>query len=168
MILVETERLVLRNFEMTDVDEYFGIVSDKVIKRYVPYASAFSKEAVCSLVSDYCLGDFKNDFYVVFKDKQTMKIVGAIIAVKIPTTSCLDVSYLVNPALRDKGFMKEALMGFISFLLNSSFMYSYLQLTIENENTASQEVAKSCGGKPFKVLRNSVVWRIKLDHFELL
>lgn len=167
MILVETERLTLRSFEHSDVDEYFAIVSDVSIRKYVPYATAFSRKTACILVNDYCLGDFKNDFYIIFKDKQTMEIVGAIIAVKI-SSSALDVSYLVNANLRNKGFMKEALMGFINYLINSPFMYSYLQFTIENENIASQEVVKACGGKPFRRLSKSWVWRIKIDHFDLL
>lgn len=167
MILVETERLVLRSFETTDTDEYFKIVSDDAIQKYVPYTSVFSLNSARELVNDYCLGDFKNDFYVVFKDKQTNVIVGAIIAVKL-SSSTLDVCYLVGSNLRNKGYMKEALMGFISYLLNSDSMYSYLQLTIENENTASQEVTKSCGGKPFRRLSSSIVWRIKIDQFDLL
>lgn len=167
MILVETERLTLRSFEDSDVDEYFSIVSDASIRKYVPYATAFSRETACILVNDYCLGDFINDFYVVFKDKQTMEIVGAIIAVKI-SSSTLDISYLVSANRRNKGFMKEALMGFIQYLLDSTFMYSYLQFTIENENIASQEVVKSCGGKPFRRLSKSMVWRIKIDHIDLL
>lgn len=167
MILVETERLVLRSFETTDADEYFKIISDDAIKKYVPYASVFSLNSARELVNDYCLGDFKNDFYVVFKDKQTNVIVGAIIAVKI--SSCaLDVCYLVGPNLRNKGYMKEALMGFINYLINSTLIYSYLQLTIEDENIASREVVTSCGGKIFRKLNNSTIWRIKIDHLELL
>lgn len=167
MILVETERLVLRSFENSDVDEYFSIVSDASIRKYVPYATAFSRKAACTLVDDYCKGDFINDFYVVFKDKQTMEIVGAIIAVKI-STSTLDISYLISADRRNKGFMKEALRGFMNYLLHLPVMYSCLQFTIENENVASQEVVKSCGGKPFRELSKSMVWRIKIDHIDLL
>lgn len=167
MILVETKRLVLRNFDVSDVDEYFEVVSDDSIRKYVPYASVFCINSARKLVNDYCLGDFKNDFYVVFKDKQTNIIVGAIIAVKI-SSSTLDVSYLVNSKFRNKGFMKEALIGFINYLFNSDLMYSYLKFTIEDENVASQQVVQSCGGKPFRKLSKSTVWHIKIDPLDLL
>lgn len=167
MILVETERLILRSFETSDVDEYFEMVSDEAIRKYVPYATAFCLDTARELVNDYCLGDFKNDYYIIFEDKISHKIVGAIIAVRISSMT-LDVSYLVHSNFRKQGFMKEALGGFINYLLKSPYLYSFLELTIENENVASQNVVKALGGKFFRILSKSIVWKIKIDHLDLL
>jgi RimJ/RimL family protein N-acetyltransferase len=168
MTTVETERLILCPFDCADAEEYFHVVCDADIRKYVQYASTFSKESTLMLISAYVAGDFKNDFYLEIREKATQKIVGAIIAIRVSATG-LDVSYLIGRNFRDRGYMKEALAGFINYLITSpEHFYSYLEFTIENENIMSQHVVKSFGATPFRVLSKSMIWRIKLNQFELL
>ena len=161
MIIAETKRLVLQSFHEIDVHEYFDIISDPDIKKYVPYASAFTLESAAELVTAYCEGDFKNDFYIVFKDKEQSKIIGAILAIKM-SPAVLDISYFINPNYRNMGFMKEALDAFITYISENT-NYSSLRFTIENENLISQNVVKTHGATHYRILSKGIVWQIKLD-----
>lgn len=161
---IETTRLILRPFRMEDLDEYFSLITDEDIRKYVySYTRISSKEDLSELVSVYAQGDFTNDFYYVICDKVTNNIIGAIIAVKNPNC-ILDVSYLIGKSFRNRGYLKEALLGFINFLLNSDFFYSQLELVTENDNLVSQHIIEFCGGKPYRVSKDFKIWRIKLDH----
>lgn len=167
-MIIETKRLILRPFRMEDLDEYFSLIADEDIRKYVySYTKISSKEDLSELVSVYAQGDFTNDFYYVICNKVTNNIIGAIIAVKNPNC-ILDVSYLIGKSFRNRGYLKEAFMGFINFLLNSDFFYSRLELITENDNLVSQHIIKSCGGKIHRDGKDFKIWRIKLDHFELL
>ena len=166
MIIAETERLIMRSFELSDSDEYFTVISDDAVKKYVPYGSAYTLKGTIELVKSYYLCDFINDFYIVLEDKATSKIIGAIIACKLDSVS-LDVCYLVNRRFRNQGYMKEALSCFVDYVFNKK-RYSILKFTIENENIASRQVVQYCGATPYKKLSNSRVWRIKFDPIELL
>ena len=167
MIIAETKRLVLQSFHEINVEEYFNIISDPEIKKYVPYASAYSLETANQYILAYCEGDFENDFYIVFKDKEHSKIIGAILAVKM-SPAVLDISYLIHPNYRNMGFMKEALGAFITYISENT-NYSSLRFTIENENLISQNVVKSYGATRYRILSKSIIWQIKLnDPLEIL
>lgn len=166
MIIAETKRLVLKSFEMRDSSEYHTVISDDAIRKYVPYASTYTFRGTKTLVYHYCLGDFINDFYVVIKEKEDDKIVGAIIATKVASTT-LEVCYLTAQSCRGKGYMKEALTAFKDYIFEETD-FLCMHFTIENENLASNNLIKSIGAKPIKYLTHSTVWSFKKDLLELL
>lgn len=170
MNLVETERLFLCPFCLEDVDEYFHIICDPDIRKYVPYAGCETHESAKKLVETYSQGDLKHDFYLEIREKSNNRIVGSIIAVSVPNSnSILDVSYLIGSLYRGNGYMQEALLGFIRYLINDCIhLFHFLEFTIECENVSSQHIVQNCGGKIFQILSKSNKWQIKLDHLDLL
>lgn len=165
---IETTRLILRPFRMEDLDEYYALISDEDIRKYIySYTEISSKEKLSEIISTYSQGDFTNDFYYVICDKITNNILGAIIAVKV-SPSMLNVSYFIGKSYQNNGYMKESFMEFINFLLDSNLFYSRLELTTKNDNLVAQHIIESCDGTQYRFVGDFIIWRIKLDHFELL
>ncbi len=160
MFFIETERLSLTPFKLEDLRDYFPIISDDDVKRYVPYASAYTLDTARKHLLVYEKGDFVNDFYIAIRLKKSSKIIGSIIAVRI-SQNALDISYLIDKEYRCKGYLTEAFTGFINYL-NSKSINCYLLLSIENDNTASTIVAKKYNSFIFQELYNSKVYAIKI------
>lgn len=168
MNLVETERLILCPFSIEDLEEYFQIVDDPDIRKYVSSASKDSIDELKELIKCYSEGNFRDDFYFEIREKNTNKIVDSIIAVR-PDSTTLNVSYLIGSKYRGNGYMTEALLGFIRYIYNDvSKIYHSLNLWIKNENIVSQRVVQKCGGQVLKSHPNGKVWIIKLNPFDLL
>lgn len=168
MNVVETERLILCPFSIEDLEEYFQIVDDPDIRRYVSFASKNNIGELDELIKCYSEGNFRDDFYFEIREKTTNKIVGSIIATRnMYYSMTLDVCYLIGSKYRGKGYMTEALLGFIRYIYNDiSTVYYFLRFEIENENIASKCVMRKCGGK---ISRDTLkVWNIQLNPLDLL
>lgn len=143
-MIIQTERLQLRPFTLGDAEEYFKIVSSSQdIQEFVPFAYESTVDEIRQAISEcYSVGNFKDDFYLIIEEMISHKIIGAIIAVRIFGKN-LDLSILLGRDFRHKGFMFEAMNGFINYLKGTN--YSYLSLCINNKNIASQNLAHKLG-----------------------
>ena len=159
MFFIETERLNLTPFRREDSKDYFEIIRDEAIKKYVPYASAYTIESTESHIALYEKGDFINDFYIAIRLKKSKKIIGAIIAVRMSHCN-LDISYLVHKDYRNQGYMTEAMKAFIQYLKFSDISGNMI-FTIEDGNSISRSVAISCGAKFTELLYKSHVYLLK-------
>ena len=129
-MIIHTANCKLRPFESDDVDNFYAMVHDDVIKEYVPYVYCKNRHDAKISVQDYMNGDCKNDFYLVIVKDDI--IVGCIIAVRTKELT-LDVSVCVNKRDRGKGIMLEALEGFILWLKTYT-EYQNLEMTININN----------------------------------
>lgn len=132
---IESERLLLRSFTLTDAECYFQMTSDAAIRKYVPYCREEDLYSTKELIRDYYMKcDFARDFYVAIESKETHQLVGAIIAVATKTYPLeLDMSILIGSNYRRLGFMSEALEAFAKTVPRPA----YLNFMIERDNIAS-------------------------------
>ena len=133
--VVESERLLLRQFELADVGEYYQMTLDPLIRTYVPFACENTiEETYEAFEVCYSVKDNPYDFYLILEEKNSKKIVGAIISTAIKTEPLvLDVCILTNANYRQKGYMTEALLAFKDALPKST----ELLFSIKKENFAS-------------------------------
>lgn len=133
--MVESERLLIRPFEVADTEEYYQMTRDPLIRKYVPFACENTLEETLNTIDMYYShGDCVYDFYLVLEEKSTHKLVGAIIATATKTYPLtLDVCILTEPSVRRKGFMFEALTAFKSALPKST----ELLFVVDKKNEAS-------------------------------
>lgn len=133
--VVESERLLLRQFDLADVEEYYQMTQDPLIQSYVPFACENTlKETYEAFEFCYSVKNNPYDFYLILEDKTSHEIVGAIISTAIKTTPLiLDVCILTSAKHRRKGYMYEALVAFIGALPKGT----ELIFSIKNENIAS-------------------------------
>ena len=169
MYYVETKRLILRPFSLCDAKEYFKIISDKDIVKYVPYSSALKLETTYEHLETYVEGDFRRDFYVCICLKETNQIIGAIIAVSLSEV-LLDVSYFIGAEFRNKGYCTEAMMAFMRSIYDISPEMGWrLNFTIEDDNAPSIRVAEKCNAKKYGEQAKACIYRIKMENIaELL
>lgn len=132
---LETPRLIIRPFTLADAKEYFKITRDSSIKKYVPNARPTSlEETVYDIESTYSQADFKHDFYLVIIEKQTKKLIGALIITQNPLMSYYEACYFIGKNFRNNGFIFEALSY---FLTNFPFSGERIVFQIKTSNIAS-------------------------------
>ena len=133
--VVESERLLLRQFDLADVGEYYQMTQDPLIQHYVSFACENTiEETYEAFEMCYSVKDNPYDYYLILEDKNTHKIVGAIISTALTTVPLvLDMCILTEASQRKKGYMFEALLAFIEVLPKST----ELQFSIRKENIAS-------------------------------
>lgn len=142
--VVESERLLLRQFELTDVGEYYQMTRDPLIQHYVPFAceqtleNTYEAFEIC-----YSVKNNPYDFYLILEDKASHKIVGAIISTAITTSPLvLDVDILTGADYRKKGYMFEALSAFKKALPKAT----ELLFSVKKENIASLKTVTKLPG----------------------
>lgn len=147
--IVETSRLILRPFTITDAKAYFSITRDENIKRFVPYACP---ETFVDCLHDfkkvYTQGDFRYDYYIAIEEKSSHKLIGSIICVYI---DCFDISAFVDKKYRGQGYMKEALASFLSSMPKGSV----IRFDIQKTNQASLRIISQVEGSKEQILKDS-------------
>ena len=102
--LIESERLYLRKFNLSDAEAYYQMTRDTDIQKYVEYACAPTlEETIENIDLSYSQSDFVHDYYLLLEDKNLHKIVGAILATESIDSSVLEVCILTHPEFRKKG-----------------------------------------------------------------
>lgn len=161
---IETDRLILRNYKMTDLQDYVKLMTqEKVANR-----AGFNLKNNDRLLREL-KGETENEhkFAIVLKD--TDKVIGEIGFNWLTTTtreslfeiekgqSLREVEFCLSEEHWGKGYMTEALMalvkvGFEVMLLDLIVAASFIK------NFASKKVQVKCGLIPYKTDKN-YVWR---------
>ncbi|MCI8654467.1 MAG: GNAT family N-acetyltransferase [Clostridia bacterium] len=130
---IETDRLVLRPFKLSDANDYFEMTRDKAIQKYLPYAYTTTiKETKQTIKQSYMKGDFIHDYYIVIESKEIHKVIGAIIATE-GLEKKLEYCIMIAKEHRRKGYITEATKAFIKVLPSRSV----LEYVIRSDNEAS-------------------------------
>ena len=150
--VVESERLLLRQFDLADVGEYYQMTRDPLIQYYVSHAYENTiEETYEAFEMSYSVKNNPYDFYLILEHKITHKIVGAIISTATKTSPLtLDVGILTAAEYRRQGYMFEALLAFIDALPKGT----ELLFAIRKENLASIKTVTKLPGIVEKPLAN--------------
>lgn len=145
-MLLQSERILLRKFDLRDFKKYYLATQDEEIKTFLPYAYGDTLEITKNLIRNYSGVDFKNDFYFAIEDKESNNIIGAILAFRSYRIDLLDVSYFISKSFRGHEYCLEALKIFCEFLRLTT-NYVCLEFAIRPENSNSKNVMKKLGSK---------------------
>lgn len=157
-MIIHTDNCKLRSFQSDDVEDFYNLVHDEAVEKYVRYAYCKNMKQARISVSDYMLGDCKNDFYLVIEKNGIM--VGCIIAVRIKE-GALDVSVCIGKDFRGQGIMLEAMNGFIIWLKENT-EYLRLDIAINMNNSSSLKLIDKIGAELYKVINDTYYYRIHL------
>ena len=165
---IETKRLRLRPFALEDAKAYFKLTKDPAIRKYVPYACFLNIKDTRNIIKEaYSKGDLKHDFYLVIEKKSNDKIIGALIITEdMLMNSYYNACYLIGKRYRRKGYMKEALQGFIkNVTLPGTIIfeimknnYASLQLIQQIPGIKEFNLPKCCPVKKQEVSFFSYTW----------
>ena len=164
--MIETERLILRRFEYSDIDSMLRnwIADEETQGGYgEPYYP--TPEAVRDLFdTKYIISYVKNDYYRwAVIEKETLECIGQIAFFRMDTANRHgEIEYVIGPAFQGEGYATEMTKAVIAFGFDQIHLHR-IEIDCRTENKASQRVIEKCGLKYEGVFRD-FFWR--RDHYE--
>ena len=143
---LETERLILRRYNESDIDAFYEIVNDDRLQKYIPFPKlAYEQEL------DYikeCMKNVENDkcekWAIVLKENnETLGNISVNTVVK--KHNYCDVGYVIRYDYWGKGYASEALIAVSDYLLDSG--YYLVECTCNELNKQSSRVMEKAGFK---------------------
>ena len=155
-IVIETERLILREFNEPDLDDFFEYASVEGVGEragwYHHKTKMVSKEILKLFIEE------KKTFAVVFKENN--KVIGSLGIEKYGREESLseffnykgrEIGYVLSKDYWDKGLMTEAVKAVCDFLFNK-LDYDFLLCGYYLFNEQSKRVQQKCGFIPYRKL----------------
>lgn len=142
---IETDRLILRKVQPTDLEDVYDFLSDSEMTKYTPlFELAKSKDDAVKFIQNV-IGNYEKGeptcFAVVYKENN--KLVGLIY---LDIESCYrgSISYLVNRNYWSRGIATEAAKAIIIFGFEVMGL-KRIEATCDPRNIASVRVLEKCG-----------------------
>lgn len=144
--VLETERLVLRNVEHTDVQEVFEIRSNPDTMLYIPRPLAKTLDdamGVINMMRGFTERNEKINWAIT--EKGSDKLIGIIGYPNIrPDAHRGEIGYVMHHDYRRKGFLYEAFIASLNYGFDVMNMHS-IEAIIRPENLASIAVVEKAG-----------------------
>ena len=155
-IIIETERLILREFNESDLDDFFAYASVEGVGEragwYHHKTKMVSKEILKLFIEE------KKTFAMVFKENN--KVVGSLGIEKYGREESLseffdykgrEIGYVLSKDYWNKGLMTEAVKAVCDFLFNK-LDYDFLLCGYYLFNEQSKRVQQKCDFVPYRKL----------------
>lgn len=144
---LETDRLILRRFEITDAKEmYENWASDDNVTKYLMWPTHTSIAISETIINEWVASYVNDNFYqwaILLKEEN--KLVGSISIVDSDdTTFMLHAGYCIGKKWWHRGITSEALKCVIDYLFNET-MVKRIESRHDPRNVHSGEVMKKCG-----------------------
>ena len=135
---LESERLLLRKFELTDATDVQLIRSDEKVMIYMDSERQMtiqhSKNFICDKLKMY---EERTGIFWAIIEKSTNKFIGDFAFFKIDNkNSRAEIGYTLKPEFWGKGFMKEAMLNIFNFGFSNLKLHS-LEANINPKNDNS-------------------------------
>lgn len=141
--MIETNRLILREFQESDAQSIFiNWASDSEVTKYLTWSThqnvEVTKQILKMWLDEYTTNPHR--FGIVLKN--TNELIGAIDVVKIENGVPM-IGYVLSRKYWNKGFMTEACNAFVNYLFDKGFEKIYIEAV--DENISSNKVIEKCG-----------------------
>lgn len=144
----ETERCILRAFKIDDMSQYFDILRDECVQKYLGGGvPLFDKEPhITNWLNNINkrLLESKKVFTWCVEEKQTGKIIGRIDLGGFQKKTFAEISYHFNREFWGKGIATEVVATITSFGMKELKLHR-IQGIVRTENISSIKVLKKCG-----------------------
>ena len=136
-MLIETDRLLLRNFIEDDFDDLYEYLSDSEVVAYEPYKPMSKTE-----VQDNLSWRITTDEMIAVVDKKTGKMIGNVY---LGNKDCAskEIGYVFNKDFWGKGYAKEACIAVIQEAFASGIHRIYAEC--DPKNAASWKLLEKLG-----------------------
>lgn len=155
-VKIETERLILRAFEQSDLDDFFEYASVEGVGERAGWKHHESKEESQQILSSFINQD--NTFAIVLKENR--KVIGSLGVKEYGLEETLteffeykgrEIGYVLSKKYWGKGMMTEAVKATINYLFNELNL-DFLICMYYDFNNQSKRVQEKCGFKPYRKL----------------
>ncbi len=142
---IVTERLTLRPFRESDVQDVFEYASDPDFRRYAPYIPAdYSRADAAEYVHQRLNADWNAG--PTFAVDHDGKVIGAI-TIRVDTDGSVEFGYGIGPAYQGQGFATEATSAALEWAI-SIYGADSIYATADALNHASIRVLEKLGLEP--------------------
>ena len=155
-LLIETERLILREFYPTDLDDMFEYARVPGVGERAGWPHHESIETTKKILSNFI--NEKKTLAIVLKENN--KVIGSIGIEPYSLEDKLseffnyqgrEIGYVLNKDYWGRGLMPEGVKAVINYLFNE-LNYDFLLCGYYDFNTQSRSVQLKCGFKPYRKL----------------
>lgn len=154
--IIETERLILRPFKQTDLDDFYEYASVEGVGEMAGWKHHENKEKSQSIL-DLFINEDKT-FAIVLKE--TNKVIGSLGVEEYGMEEVLseffnyqgrEIGYVLSKDYWGQGLMPEAVKAVIDYLFNVKNI-DFLTCGYYEFNNQSRKVQEKCGFKPYRKL----------------
>jgi RimJ/RimL family protein N-acetyltransferase len=165
MVWLETERLILRDFVLEDVQKLALILGDPRVMQFSPQgilSTAETQAKIEEFIDSYQRQGF-GKWAVVFKDNHQLIGYCGIILEHIDGVDEPEVGYRLAPAFWGQGLATEAAKAAVQYGLNQ-LRLPYILGIVEPANTASVNILKKLG---MTYSRTTILYGSEVDLYRL-
>jgi RimJ/RimL family protein N-acetyltransferase len=152
---IETNHLIIRDFERKDAENLYRIVREKNIIRFMPDWSEnnYTPQSYYGYIDWHQSKKNSTDIYenkrYVIALPDTDEMVGMVGMGLEDTLNEVEIAYFMSEKHQRKGYTKEAIDALVNWCFSMSDI-KYLILSIDSANTPSCQLAEKCGFKLFE------------------
>lgn len=155
-IVIETQRLILRPFKQSDLDDFYEYASVDGVGEMAGWKHHESKDESQSIL-DLFINEDKT-FAIVLKENN--KVIGSLGVEEYGMEEALsefyeyqgrEIGYVLSKDYWGKGLMPEAVKAVIDYLFNVQKL-DFLTCGYYEFNSQSKKVQEKCGFKPYRML----------------
>ena len=152
-VILETDRLILRAWKITDLDDFFEYASVEGVGEKAGWEHHKSKDKSLEILKMFI--EEKKVFAIVLKENQ--KVIGSIGIEELSEELDKDLDnllgrelgYVLNKDYWNKGIMKEAVSKVVDYCFNT-LKLNFLMASYFNHNIASKKVLENLNFKFYK------------------
>ena len=152
-VILETDRLILRAWEITDLDDFFEYASVEGVGEKAGWEHHKSKDKSLEILKMFI--EEKKVFAIVLKENQ--KVIGSIGIEELSEELDKDLDnllgrelgYVLNKDYWNKGIMKEAVSKVVEYCFNT-LKLNFLMASYFNHNIASKKVLEKLNFQFYK------------------
>jgi len=152
-VILETDRLILRAWEITDLDDFFEYASVEGVGEKAGWEHHKSKDKSLEILKMFM--EEKKVFAIVLKENQ--KAIGSIgieelgeeLDKDLDNLSGRELGYVLNKDYWNKGIMTETVSKAIDYCFNT-LKLNFLMASYFNHNIASKKVLENLNFKFYK------------------
>ena len=143
-INLETNRLLLRPFQNTDLNDFYLWASDSEVTKYLTWQTHKNLE-VSKMILDKWIQEYEEPKRINFAIclKKINKVIGQVDVINYEGNIPV-LGYVSNRNYWNNGYMSEAVNKVIEYLFNLG--YEKIKIEAMVENIGSNKVIQKCGG----------------------
>ena len=148
-ILLETERLILRDYMISDLKEVHAWMSDPEVMLYLEWKTSSmeeTKENLLKTINDIGSSN-RNEYYFAMIEKETQKHIGGAgfkIITRKHNSGIAELGYFLSKDYWGKGIAVEAVLRIIKFGFVDLKLHK-ISASCDSENRGSERIMQKCG-----------------------
>ena len=155
-VVITTDRLILREWNLNDLDDFFEYASVPDVGNMAGWPYHQNKDKSLEILHKFI--DEKKTFAIVYKDNN--KVIGSLgvefygledALTEFTNYKGREIGYVLSKDYWGRGLMPEAVKAVINYLFNE-LDYDFLLCGYYNFNSQSKRVQEKCGFVPYRRL----------------